>query len=96
MEQLPEEYLHEPQFALDGGDDGLYLVDRILADAHNYMSKKGILIVEVGEAQPFLEEKYPNVPFTWLQFLNGGDGVFLLTAQELAEQHDDFIKHTCK
>lgn len=92
MDALPDEYLHEPQFALDGGDDGLYLVDKILADAHNYMSKNGILIVEVGEAQPYLEEKYPNIPFTWLQFINGGEGVFLLTAQELLEHHEDLIQ----
>ena len=93
MEKLPQEYRHEPDFALDGGQDGLHLVDKILADAHNYMSKSGILIVEVGEAQEFLEEKYPDVPFTWLQFLNGGEGVFLLTAQELIDHHDEFAKH---
>lgn len=92
MLTLPDEYLHEPAFALDGGDDGLLLVDRILLDAPRYLSKNGLLIVEVGEAQPYLEEKYPQIPFTWLQFLSGATGVFLLTAQELNE-HLEEIKN---
>lgn len=89
MTTLPQEYLHEPHFALDGGSDGLLLVDRILAQAANHLTPHGLLIVEVGESQEYLEKKYPNVPFTWLQFINGGTGVFLLTAQELIEHRQD-------
>jgi len=28
-------------------------------------------------------EKYPEIPFTWLQFENSEGGVFLLTAEQL-------------
>ncbi len=90
MLTLPKEYHHEPQAALDGGQDGLMIVDRILKEASQYLSEQGILIVEVGEAQIYLTEKYPLVPFTWLQFSNGGDGVFLLTKQELDEYQSLF------
>jgi ribosomal protein L3 glutamine methyltransferase len=89
METLPEEYRHEPTLALDGGPDGLKLVDKILVQALDHLTPNGILIVEVGEAQQNLEEKYPNIPFTWLQFNRGGDGIFLLTAEELKEYHSE-------
>ncbi len=90
MEDLPAEYLHEPMSALDGGEDGLIFVDRILREASKHLTDHGILIVEVGEAEPFLIEKYPSVPFTWLQFARGGEGVFLLTKQELDDYQSVF------
>lgn len=85
VEQLPPEFKHEPELALEAGADGLDLVGRILIEAENFLSPNGILVVEVGFLQDALEEKYPDVPFTWLQFEHGGEGVFLLTAQELRE-----------
>ncbi len=90
MANLPLEYLHEPASALDGGEDGLIFVDRILREASKHLTEHGILIVEVGEAEPFLMEKYPLVPFTWLQFAHGGEGVFLLTKQELDDYRSAF------
>ena len=85
MALLPEEYLHEPHQALQAGADGLTVVDKILTQASNFLKPHGILVVEVGEAQIFLEQKYPFLPLTWIQFENGGEGVFILTAQELKE-----------
>lgn len=82
---LPPEYSHEPQQALLCGEDGLDIVRRILAVASQHLTPQGILVVEVGLGQDKLEEQYPEIPFTWLQFENGGEGVFLLTAQELQE-----------
>ena len=34
--------------------------------------------------------RFPDVPFLWLDFTHGGDGVFLLTADQLAEFRDLF------
>lgn len=82
---LPTEYTHEPQQALLCGDDGLAVVRRILAEAESHLTPTGILIVEVGFSQELLELEYEGVPFTWLQFERGGEGVFLLTAEELRE-----------
>lgn len=82
---LPPEYAHEPQQALTCGEEGLEIIRRILAQAENYLTATGILIVEVGFSQEALEAHFPGVPFTWLQFEQGGEGVFLLTADELRE-----------
>ena len=82
---LPPEYMHEPQKALLTGEDGLELVNRILRDAENHLTPNGILVVEVGFTQSVLEERFPGLPFTWLQFERGGEGVFLLTFDELRE-----------
>lgn len=85
MTTLPPEYKHEPTRALlshPGSPDGLEIVDKILAEAGRYLSPEGILIVEVGNAEQALIDKYPDVPFLWLEFEHGGNGVFLLTAQQ--------------
>ncbi len=83
MERLPEEYLHEPKMALETDNNGLAIVETILKQASHFLSDHGILVVEVGNSEEALVEAYPDVPFTWLEFEYGGQGVFLLTQQQL-------------
>jgi len=83
MKTLPEEFLQEPNMSLEAEDGGLAIVIRILEKAKNYLSKEGILVVEVGNSEEALVTRYPNVPFIWLEFEFGGSGVFLLTKTEL-------------
>lgn len=83
MAGLPLEYTHEPVLALQSGIDGLDLTILILKQAAQFLTDKGLLIVEVGNSWHALEQKYPDIPFTWLEFSQGGDGVFLLTAEQL-------------
>jgi len=90
MSDLPQEYRHEPELGLASGSDGLKLTRRILSCAPDYLTEDGVLICEVGNSMVHLIDQYPEIPFTWLEFENGGDGVFMLTKQQLVEHADHF------
>jgi len=89
-EQLPQEFRAEPDMGFKGGHTGLDIVTRILIDADEYLSEQGILIVEVGSSAQTLQDTFPDVPFYWLDFERGGDGVFLLTAEQVHDYHELF------
>lgn len=84
MADMPEEFNKEPALALAAGEDGLACADIILAQAKQHLTDQGILILEVGNSAAALEAKYPKLPFIWLDFEQGGDGVALLYAKDLA------------
>lgn len=83
MDNLPDEYRHEPEMALASGKLGLDIVDRILKTAARYLTDGGILVVEVGNTWQIMDAYYPRLPFIWLEFERGGDGVFLLNKEDL-------------
>lgn len=87
---LPPEYHAEPRLGLESGATGLDCVRRILQEASDHLKPDGLLIVEVGSSADALEAAYPGVPFCWIDFERGGDGVFLLTAEQLIKYRDHF------
>ena len=92
MAALPEEYRREPGMGLAAGPEGLDLVIPMLQQASDYLAPGGVMIVEVGNSAEALQARFPSVPFTWLEFSYGGEGVFLLEATQLVEYHAVFMQ----
>lgn len=90
MEALPVEFQQEPALGLAAGHDGLDLVRKILAQAADHLVEDGTLIVEVGVSQYYLEQTFPQVPFYWFDFINGGEGVFAIQKSELEVYQEVF------
>lgn len=88
LAQMPEEYRHEPELGLAAGQDGLDIAHRILDRAADHLTPGGLLVVEVGNSWVALDEAYPELPLTWLDFENGGDGVFVVSETELRQWRD--------
>jgi ribosomal protein L3 glutamine methyltransferase len=96
MADLPTEFQHEPALGLACGDDGLDIVRVILAEASQHLTEHGVLICEVGNSMVHLMSEYPEVPFHWIKFKQGGHGVFSLTRAELEQYHTLFEKRKYK
>ena len=85
MANLPDEFRHEPELGLASGFDGLDLVRKMLSQAAGMLNDNGLLFVEVGNSQVHLQQKYPEIPFQWIEFKSGGHGVFVLTKEQLQD-----------
>lgn len=83
MEELPEEYRHEPAMALGSGLDGLDIIRRILADAPAHLNPGGGLLCEIGAGREILEAEYPDLEFLWLDTEESEGEVFWLSAEAL-------------
>lgn len=90
LADMPDEYHHEPAMGLGSGCDGLDITRQILANAVDYLNPEGVLVVEVGNSWINLEAAFPDVPFYWVEFEQGGDGVFVFTREQLAEHQAHF------
>ncbi len=85
LDDMPQEFHFEPEMSLGSGADGLDITKRILAQAADYLTDNGVLVCEVGNSMVHLIEQFPTVPFNWIEFKNGGLGVFSLTRVQLVE-----------
>ena len=83
MHELPQEYLKEPAMALVAGDEGFACVDGILAGAAGMLAPHGVLVVEVGEIAAAIDQRYSHLPLTWIEFEHGGEGVFVISREDL-------------
>ncbi|APX75106.1 50S ribosomal protein L3 glutamine methyltransferase [Achromobacter insolitus] len=84
MDALPQEYRHEPQLALAGGDDGMDLVRRILEAAPRFLRPEGVLVLEIGHERDFFEAAFPQLSPVWLDTEQASDQLLLLTREQLS------------
>jgi len=92
IDELPPEYAHEPVLGLYSDEEGLAIPLQILRQAAEYLTEDGVLIMEVGYSHEALSERLPHMPFLWLEFEHGGDGIFVLSAQQLREARDMLVE----
>ncbi|SEC05867.1 [LSU ribosomal protein L3P]-glutamine N5-methyltransferase [Burkholderia sp. WP9] len=83
MQELPAEYKHEPDMALAGGADGMDIVRRIIAEARNWLTDEGVLVVEIGNERAHVEAAFGGLDLVWLSTSAGDDNVFLIQAADL-------------
>jgi ribosomal protein L3 glutamine methyltransferase len=83
MQELPAEYRHEPDMALAGGADGMDIVRRIIANARNWLTDEGVLVVEIGNERANVEAAFGGLDLVWLSTSAGDDNVFLIQARDL-------------
>lgn len=85
FESAPAEFHNEPELALTSGEDGLNFTHEFLAQVAHYLQDDGILVYEVGNTEVALQAAYPHIPFMWVELEQGGNGVFILTKEQLSE-----------
>ncbi len=83
MAALPAEYRAEPALALAGGDDGMDLVRRIIADAPSHMNDDAVLVLEIGNERAHFEHAFRRLEVAWLTTSAGDEQVLLVTRDAL-------------
>ena len=84
MNALPAEYHAEPALALAGGDDGMDIIRRILAQAPDYLSERGAILLEIGNEYENFKKAFPQIPAIWMEVSAGEEQVLLIQAEDLA------------
>jgi ribosomal protein L3 glutamine methyltransferase len=83
MANLPKEYHSEPEISLAGGSDGMDIIRRIIANAREYLSEHGALVIEIGNEATNFIKAFPEIPVTWLDVSAGDDQVLLIQSENL-------------
>jgi len=83
MSALPAEYHAEPELALAGGDDGMDLIRRIIAHAPDYLSKRGAILIEIGNEYENFKKAFPQISAICMEVSAGEEQVLLIQAEDL-------------
>lgn len=85
MDDLPDEFHHEPRLGLEAGEDGLDLLPAIFEGAHRHLSEQGWLFVEVGNSQVHMLSRFPDLPINWVNLERGGHGILAINQTQLQQ-----------
>lgn len=78
------EYRAEPLIAHAGGDDGLDIIHRIMAEAPPRLAENGTLVMEIGTGRAAFEARYADLPVLWLSTETSDGEVLAVNAAALA------------
>jgi ribosomal protein L3 glutamine methyltransferase len=80
---LPEEFKNEPKMALDGGQDGLVIIRKLLQQSVERLQPHGIVVLEVGGLRKAMDKAFPELDLHWLHTDDGEDCVCVVQAPKL-------------
>ena len=83
VDEQPRELAHEPRLALDGGEDGMECVRRIIQEAQGYLSPAGILVLELGGLRTRLVSEFPKLKCHVFNLHDASDAVLGIHARDL-------------
>ena len=83
MSTLPPEYLAEPRHALAGGLDGMDFISQVLARAKEYLTDRGVLVLEIGNEYAHFQRAFPDLVVLWLEVAAGNTQVGLMNYADL-------------
>mgnify|MGYP001170061057 FL=1 len=85
VDAMPVEFHREPRLALDGGEDGLDIIRKLLVQARTRLKPHGIVVIEVGGLRDAMDAEFGALEPHWLHTLDGSDCVCLIKAKKLFE-----------
>lgn len=84
----PAEFKTEPKLALEAGEKGLDIIDRILQQSKSYLNPKGTLIAEVGtKTAKLVKKKYRSIQFKWYKYRTPGGKVLFFAEPGVFQCH---------
>ncbi len=95
-QELPQEYKKEPKLGLTTPQDGLQIPVQIMLQAPMHLNDRGYLFLEVGYTDELLDDAFPAIDFEWVDFENGGEGVCVLSKEQLISYSGEFEKFLSK
>ena len=67
------------------GLDNIF-IRRLVAQAPDFLSERGILLLEIGHERAYFEAAFPHLNPVWLETSAGNDQVLLLSREALLER----------
>lgn len=83
MKALPIEYQNEPELALDGGEDGMALIRRILKLSPSHLKDDGFIVLEIGHEYENFINAFPTLDPVFLETETTSHSILLLNRSQL-------------
>ena len=84
VDALPTEFHKEPRMSLDGGDDGLDIIRKLLLQSRDRLQPHGIVLIEVGGLQAAIDREFAALEPHWLSTADGSNCICVINAKRLS------------